>query len=84
MVHKLLQYFATMPRLLVVGPEIAGHSFSEGQQTITGRTTPWNTLAVWDLNRLAKLGFPLIGDGTAENRSIGGVEVSNKKQTAIE
>ncbi len=42
---------------------------------LTGRTVPWNTFAVWRVRELALLGFPLVGDGTAEDRGIGGVEV---------
>lgn len=42
---------------------------------LTGRTVPWNTFAVWRLRELGLLGFPLIGDGTAEDRAMGGVEV---------
>eukprot|EP00554_Chaetoceros_debilis_P003555 CAMPEP_0194095502 /NCGR_PEP_ID=MMETSP0149-20130528/56860_1 /TAXON_ID=122233 /ORGANISM="Chaetoceros debilis, Strain MM31A-1" /LENGTH=404 /DNA_ID=CAMNT_0038781447 /DNA_START=805 /DNA_END=2019 /DNA_ORIENTATION=- len=30
---------------------------------LNGRTCPWNTLAMWDLNKLALMGFPLCADG---------------------
>ena len=54
-----------------------GHEFLEGSSNIVrGRTVPWNTLAIWKVDYLSLTGFPLIGDGTAEARNIGGVEVS--------
>ena len=62
--------------VLLVGPEIDGHSFSEGVNNITGRTCPWNTFAIWNINYLSLTGFPMIGDGTGSDRTIGGVEVS--------
>lgn len=61
---------------LVVGPVLEGHDFHPGWNDIRGRTTPWNTFAIWQTKKLAVIGFPLIGDGTADNRRIGGVEVS--------
>ncbi len=60
---------------LMCGPEIMGHEFKEGFNELRGRTCPWNTCAVWKVDRLGLIGYPLIGDGTGENRSIGGVEV---------
>ncbi|KAJ0402321.1 hypothetical protein P43SY_008562 [Pythium insidiosum] len=51
---------------LVVGAALPGHAFQpDGPQPLPldGLTTPWNTLALWDLRQLAKIGFPLIGDG---------------------
>ena len=54
----------------------AGHDFLEGSSNmVRGRTVPWNTLAIWKVGFLSLTGFPLIGDGTAEAREIGGVEV---------
>lgn len=43
---------------------------------VRGRTVPWNTFAIWDVGALGTTGFPLIGDGVAGRRDIGGVEVS--------
>lgn len=43
---------------LVVGAALTGHAF-QGNETavkLTGVTTPWNTLALWDVSKLAKLG----------------------------
>ncbi len=61
---------------LVVGPVLEGHDFQPGWNDIRGRTTPWNTFAIWQTKKLAVIGFPLIGDGTADNRKMGGVEVN--------
>lgn len=42
---------------LVVGAALAGHAFKGGETLeLTGITTPWNTLAVWDVSKLSKLG----------------------------
>mmetsp|Transcript_1637 Transcript_1637/g.2983 ORF Transcript_1637/g.2983 Transcript_1637/m.2983 type:complete len:381 (+) Transcript_1637:74-1216(+) len=30
---------------------------------LNGRTCPWNTLAIWNLNKLALVGFPLVSEG---------------------
>lgn len=59
---------------LMVGPAIEGHEFQAGFNEIRGRLCPWNTFAIWDLNKLKVLGFPIIADGTGEARSMGGVE----------
>ena len=45
------------PDDLVVGAALTGHAFEQGQTVeLTGVTTPWNTLALWDVSKLAKLG----------------------------
>lgn len=42
---------------LVVGAALTGHAFQGGETVeLTGVTTPWNTLALWDVAKLAKLG----------------------------
>jgi hypothetical protein len=52
---------------LVVGAALPGHDYrgseSEHEVELTGRTCPWNTLAMWNLEKLALIGFPLVGDG---------------------
>ena len=63
--------------LLVIGPAMEGHEFSLGVNNLKGRAVPWNTFAIWRVGTLATTGFPLIGDGIAHDRSIGGVEVNN-------
>jgi hypothetical protein len=62
--------------LLVVGPELPGHSFILGDNLLRGRTCPWNTFAIWRVDYLGLTGFPMIGDGVSGDRSIGGVEVT--------
>lgn len=52
----------------VVGARLTGHDHSatgDRPQTVelNGRTTPWNTLAVWNVPKLALTGFQLISDG---------------------
>lgn len=45
------------PGNLVVGAALAGHAFDGGAIVeLTGVTTPWNTLALWDVAKIAKLG----------------------------
>lgn len=61
--------------VLVAGPAMVGHNFLVGRQCLRGRTSPWNTCAVWCLRKLAILGFPSIGDGVWQDPSTGGVEV---------
>ena len=58
--------------VLVVGARLSGHDHTvttERPQTVAlnGRTTPWNTLAVWNLPKLALTGFQLISDGLASD-----------------
>ncbi|KZP12152.1 hypothetical protein FIBSPDRAFT_870471 [Athelia psychrophila] len=50
---------------LVIGKALAQHKFvknAPGLVEVTGLTTPWNTFAIWDLNKLAKTGFILAAD----------------------
>ncbi|CAE6348809.1 unnamed protein product [Rhizoctonia solani] len=54
--------------VLVVGKAFDAHTFHKGlddgssQVYLTGRTCPWNTLAVWNLNKLARTGFLLTSE----------------------
>lgn len=59
---------------LVAGARLAGHDYQPGVRVLTGRTTPWNTLAVWDLRRLALTGFQLVSEGHFNNNKMAGVE----------
>ncbi|TMW56585.1 hypothetical protein Poli38472_006595 [Pythium oligandrum] len=62
---------------LVVGAALPGHSYQPNKSQplpLTGLTTPWNTLAVWDLTLLAKVGFPLVGEGLRIDGNAAGVE----------
>jgi len=47
----------------VVGPVFDGHDFQPGERLLNGRTTPWNTLALWSVRKLALTGFLCIADG---------------------
>eukprot|EP00438_Fugacium_kawagutii_P024755 Skav213505 [mRNA] locus=scaffold3849:268322:291457:- [translate_table: standard] len=48
---------------LVVGPAMDGHRFRPGERILDGRTSPWNTLALWSVRKLALTGFLCIADG---------------------
>jgi hypothetical protein len=62
---------------LVVGARLEGHQFAPGENALTGATTPWNTLALWSVPKLQRMGFPLIGEALwdPERRSAGVEEV---------
>ncbi|KAL7681135.1 hypothetical protein Plhal304r1_c059g0147511 [Plasmopara halstedii] len=51
---------------LVVGAELPGHDFqpelSKQPVELSGLTSPWNTLALWNLESLTKVGFALMGE----------------------
>ena len=50
--------------VLVAGVVLPGHDYQQDSvQPLNGRTTPWNTLAVWNLAKLTLTGFPLVADG---------------------
>jgi hypothetical protein len=55
--------------VLVAGARLAGHDYRAQEDAtavvapLTGRTSPWNTLAVWNLRKLALTGFQLVSDG---------------------
>jgi hypothetical protein len=72
-VPTMLRHFKN--HTLVVGWALEGHDFLVGDRMLTGRTVPWNTLALWAVDKLGWTGFPMIGDGIAGNRQMGGVEV---------
>ena len=57
---------------LVVGAALQGHQHHNttddnggagSEVELTGRTTPWNTLALWNLPKLALTGFLLVSEG---------------------
>ncbi|KAK1945212.1 hypothetical protein P3T76_003745 [Phytophthora citrophthora] len=55
-----------LKRDLVVGAALPGHDFLPNSASqpveLTGLTSPWNTLALWNLEQLTKVGFALMGD----------------------
>lgn len=74
-VKEMIQKLDEDTTVLVVGPAMNGHIFCEGQEALSGRSCPWNTCAMWDLEKLHLLGFPFIGDGLLDGGSeTGGVE----------
>ena len=61
-VEILLQHMDEMT--LVAGAVLPGHDFyPQSIQPLNGRTTPWNTLAIWNLAKLSLTGFVLVADG---------------------
>lgn len=50
--------------VLVAGAAMDGHLYAGKGRTValTGRTTPWNTLSVWNLDKLSMIGFAPISD----------------------
>ncbi|KAH7340291.1 hypothetical protein B0J17DRAFT_650682 [Rhizoctonia solani] len=54
--------------VLVVGKAFDAHTFhqalpgSTAQTYLTGQTCPWNTLAVWNVSKLARTGFLLTSE----------------------
>ena len=62
----------------MVGPSLLGHAFTEGVQVLRGRTCPWNTAALWNVSKLALIGFPMVGDGVPGHVGTAGVEVSSR------
>eukprot|EP00571_Detonula_confervacea_P007147 CAMPEP_0172325270 /NCGR_PEP_ID=MMETSP1058-20130122/53554_1 /TAXON_ID=83371 /ORGANISM="Detonula confervacea, Strain CCMP 353" /LENGTH=261 /DNA_ID=CAMNT_0013041767 /DNA_START=120 /DNA_END=902 /DNA_ORIENTATION=- len=59
-----------LDRTLVVGTVLQGHEYKnskDGEEEVevelTGRTTPWNTCALWNVPKLALTGFLLVSEG---------------------
>eukprot|EP00944_MAST-04C_sp_MAST-4C-sp1_P012335 g12335.t1 len=66
---------------LVVGARLKGHDFpsydfTQETRVLRGTTVPWNTCALWNVQKLAKTGFSMIGDGFLENSEAGVEEVT--------
>jgi hypothetical protein len=71
-VETLCQHVISDRHVIVAGAAMNGHEYAGAGKTVplTGRTTPWNTLCVWDLSKLSMTGFIMVSDfGNA-----GGVE----------
>uniref|UniRef100_M4BTB3 Uncharacterized protein n=1 Tax=Hyaloperonospora arabidopsidis (strain Emoy2) TaxID=559515 RepID=M4BTB3_HYAAE len=64
-VESLRSHF-DLSRDLVVGAAMPGHDFQPDPDSqpieLSGLTSPWNTLALWNLEQLTKVGFVLMGD----------------------
>jgi hypothetical protein len=63
---------------LVVGVALEGHIFNPSPSPVRagGREVPWNTLAIWNLHILGRLGFPLVGDALFNTKQSGVEEVT--------
>lgn len=61
---------------LVAGARFSEHQFSKGEVEGNGVTVPWNTFALWNLKHLAKLGVPLVGDASFDQKKAGVEEVA--------
>jgi len=61
-------------KTLVVGAKLhPKHGVKKGKQPLNGWNTPWNTLALWDLQKLGLTGFLSISSGNIDHVP-GGVE----------
>nr|VFJ55102.1 MAG: hypothetical protein BECKFW1821A_GA0114235_105122 [Candidatus Kentron sp. FW] len=59
---------------MVVGAKISDiHADAAGKVPLTGLTSPWNTMALWNLGKLAKTGFLTVSDGLLDD-VLGGME----------
>lgn len=47
---------------IVAGAVLPGHAYAPGKVELNGRTCPWNTLAVWNLEKISLTGFQLCSD----------------------
>lgn len=61
---------------LVAGAVLPGHDFQEGEREGNGRTVPWNTFSLWNLEYLSRTGFPLISDAFFNGDKAGVEEVT--------
>lgn len=69
---KLQQYFDK--NTLVVGAKLhPRRNLKKGKQPLNGWNTPWNTLALWDLQKLGLTGFLTVSGGNIGHLD-GGVE----------
>lgn len=61
---------------LVAGARFGEHNFNPNTtMSATGTTVPWNTFAIWNLEFLGCIGFPLIADAPQEPKMAGVEEV---------
>lgn len=61
--------------ILVAGAALPGHDYQPNNiLELNGTTTPWNTLAVWNIRKLAMTGFALVSEGHLSIEPSYGVE----------
>ena len=53
------------------GPDFPSYDFTQETRVLRGTTVPWNTCALWNVQKLAKTGFSMIGDGYLEDSEAG-------------
>lgn len=74
---------------LVVGTRLQGHDHRSGtgeecvEVELSGRTTPWNTCALWNLPKLALTGFQLVSEGLHTGPDGGSVEAGVEEAVTI-
>ena len=70
-VSTLCQHVIEDENVIVAGAVLNGHQYhaaitgsdlSYREVPLTGRTTPWNTLCVWNLDKLSLMGFSTVSD----------------------
>jgi hypothetical protein len=62
LVNVMLQHMTS--QTLVTGAVFPGHDYhAKSRQPLNGRTSPWNTLAMWNVDKLALTGFPMVAEG---------------------
>lgn len=70
-VSKLCQHVTENENVVVAGAALNGHQYHavktesdtlRREFPLTGRTTPWNTLCVWSLDKLSLTGFSTVSD----------------------
>jgi len=73
-VVEVMKHKLDFERTLVVGTVLTGHEYKNSKENdaaadggveveLTGRTTPWNTCALWNVPKLALTGFLLVSEG---------------------
>lgn len=61
-IHRLRTYLAD-ENVLCVGAALDGHQIVDKPHLpLQGDTSPWNTLIIWNLEKLRRTGFPLCAD----------------------
>mmetsp|Transcript_17504 Transcript_17504/g.29068 ORF Transcript_17504/g.29068 Transcript_17504/m.29068 type:complete len:277 (-) Transcript_17504:330-1160(-) len=79
---ELLEYMDA--DTLVAGAVLPGHDYRpKTLQPLNGSTTPWNTLAIWNVAKLALTGFPLVADGLHTNPDGAAVAAGVEEVSAI-
>ena len=70
-VRTLCRHVTENENVIVAGAAMNGHQYhaastardgSHREVPLTGRTTPWNTLCVWSLEKLSLIGFAAVSD----------------------